>query len=35
LFQEYQGLKKELELKMEAWEQAHEELEGMQKEGVE
>jgi ATP-binding cassette subfamily F protein 3 len=35
LFQEYQGLKKELELKMEAWEQAHEELEAMQKEGVE
>jgi ATP-binding cassette subfamily F protein 3 len=35
LFQEYQGLKKELELKMETWEQAHEELEAMQKGGVE
>jgi ATP-binding cassette subfamily F protein 3 len=35
LYQEYQGLKKNLELKMEVWEQAHEELEAMQKEGVE
>lgn len=35
LFQEYQGLKKELEHKMEIWEKAHEELEEMQKEGVE
>ena len=35
LFQEYQGLKKELELKMEEWEKAHEELQGMQKDGVE
>jgi len=33
LFQEYQGLKKDLELKMEAWEQAHSELETMQKSG--
>jgi ATP-binding cassette subfamily F protein 3 len=31
MYQEYQGLKKELELKMEAWEQAHSELEAMQK----
>ena len=31
LYQEYQGLKKELELKMEEWEQAHELLEAMQK----
>lgn len=31
LFQEYQGLKKDLELKMEVWEQAHLELETMQK----
>jgi ATP-binding cassette subfamily F protein 3 len=35
LFQEYQGLKKELEIKMEAWELAHSEMETMQKEGVE
>jgi ATP-binding cassette, subfamily F, member 3 len=35
LFQEYQGLKKELELKMEAWELAHSELEMMQKTGIE
>ena len=35
LFQEYQGLKKELELKMEAWELAHSELEIMQKTGIE
>ena len=33
LYQEYQGMKRELELKMEEWEQAHSELEGMQKEG--
>ena len=33
LYQEYQGMKKELELKMEDWEQAHSELEEMQKEG--
>jgi len=32
LYQEYQGMKKELEIKMEAWEQAHGELEAMQKE---
>jgi ATP-binding cassette subfamily F protein 3 len=31
LFQEYQGLKKELELKMEAWEVAHSELEALGK----
>ena len=31
LYQEYQGLKKELEQKMEEWEQAHELLETMQK----
>jgi ATP-binding cassette subfamily F protein 3 len=35
MFQEYQGLKKELELKMEAWELAHSELEMMQKAGIE
>jgi ATP-binding cassette, subfamily F, member 3 len=34
-FQEYQGLKKQLDLKMVEWEQAHEELEAMQKDGVE
>jgi len=33
LYQEYQGMKKELELKMEHWEQVHSELEEMQKEG--
>lgn len=32
LFQEYQGLKKDLEAKMVSWEQAHSELEAMQKE---
>lgn len=31
MYQEYQGLKKELEQKMEAWEQAHSDLEQMQK----
>jgi len=31
LYQEYQGLKKELDIKMEIWEQAHSELEAMQK----
>jgi ATP-binding cassette subfamily F protein 3 len=35
MFQEYQDLKKQLELKMEAWEQAHSELEAMQKDGME
>ncbi len=33
LYQEYQGLKKELEIKMEEWEQGHSELETMQEEG--
>jgi len=35
LFQEYQSLKKDLESKMEAWEQVHEELEAMRKDGIE
>ncbi len=35
MYQEYEGLKKKLELKMEAWEQAHSELEGMKKAGEE
>ena len=35
LYQEYEGLKKQLELKMEAWEQAHSAMETMQKEASE
>jgi len=35
LYQEYQGMKKELELKMEDWEQVHSELERLQRSGVE